>query len=145
MTDKLFDGTWIVAFIGAEAAWLVWAIASSPRKTTTRRKDLLVNNLSPYVKVTTRPVEWLEPVGADPQRSLLLMKLTRRCRRHLLHRRHRTKSMRLDGKHRIELAAKILQRDDRRQLDEFIFAELPLESIEEAIRDTFVRVGHSLA
>ena len=53
--------------------------------------------------------------------------------------------MGFNGEDRIELAAKIFQSDDRRELDEFLFGELLLEPIEKAIRDPFVGVGDSLA
>ena len=65
--------------------------------------------------------------------------------RYFLHRRQGAKSLRLDGENRIELAAEVLQSDDGGELHQFFFRKMALETVEETIRDPFVRVGHSFA
>src|SRR5206468_9914037 len=63
--------------------------------------------------------------------------------RYLLHRRQGAKSLRLDGEDRIELAAEVLQSNDGGELHQFFFRKMALETVEEPIRNSLVRVRHS--
>ena len=64
---------------------------------------------------------------------------------HLLHARQETESLGLHCENGIKLAAKVLQGDDRRQFHELFLAEMPLQSIEETIRDPLFCVRHPFA
>lgn len=64
--------------------------------------------------------------------------------RSLLNGRNGAESMRLHCKDRVELASEVFQGDDRGQFYQFLIPELPLEALEEPVRNPFSRVGHSL-
>ena len=77
--------------------------------------------------------------------TALLMKSPACLFRYFLHRRQRAKSLRLDGEDRIELAAEVLQSNDGGELHQFFFRKMALETVEETIRNSLVRVRHSFA
>ncbi len=75
----------------------------------------------------------------------LFVKATGRLLSHLLYGRQWAKTLGLDCENGIKLAAKVLQSDDRRELHELFLAKMPLQSIEETIRDPLFRVRHPFA
>ena len=75
----------------------------------------------------------------------LFVKPTGRLLSHLLHGRQGTESLGLDCENGIKLAAKVLQGDDRRELHQLFLAKMPLDAIEETIRDPLVCVRHPFA
>ena len=56
--------------------------------------------------------------------------------------RQRTEIVRLDAEDRVELAAKVFQRDHRRQFHQLLVGEMFLKTFEKFIRDPFARVGY---
>lgn len=73
-----------------------------------------------------------------------LMEAFRGNGRSLLNGRKGAESMRLHCKDRVELATEVFQGDYRGQFYQFLIPELPLEALEEPVRNPFSGVGHPL-
>ena len=73
------------------------------------------------------------------------MKATGRFLRDLLHGRQWTEPLGLDCKNGVELAAKVLQGDDRCKLHQLFLFKISLEAVEETIRDPLICLNHPFA
>src|SRR5262249_60448621 len=77
--------------------------------------------------------------------SGLFVKATGRLLSDLLHRGQWAEPVGLNCENGIKLAAKVLQSDNRRELDQLFLAKMPLEAVEKTIRDPLVCVSHPFA
>src|SRR5262245_33197967 len=109
MSDKLFDGTWMVTFVGVEAPCADCSASISPTTMQALRIILGLSIGSPNLitfhrRFACTSVTW----RLCGKSSGLFMEPTCGCRGDFFYHRQRAETLSFDGKNRIELAAEIL-------------------------------------